>query len=97
MFEMFKEFIKPELIVLIPVLYIMGMGLKTSEVSDKHIPLILGGISIFLCTMYTAATSDFSSGREAFMVLFTSITQGILCAGASVYFNQIVKQLNKDE
>lgn len=97
MFEMFKEFIKPELLVLIPVLYIMGMGLKTSEISDKHIPLILGGISIFLCIMYTAATSDFYSGREAFMVLFTSFTQGILCAGASVYFNQIVKQLNKDE
>ena len=97
MFEMFKEFIKPELLVLIPVLYIIGMGLKTSEVSDKHIPLTLGGISIFLCIMYTAATSDFSSGREAFMVLFTSFTQGILCAGASVYVNQIIKQNSKEE
>ena len=97
MFEMIKEFIKPELIVLIPVLYIFGVGLKKSTVSDKRIPLFLGMVSVWLCTMYTAAVSDFETVRESLMVIFTGFTQGILCAGASVYFNQVIKQYKKDE
>lgn len=97
MFEVIKEFIKPELIVLIPVLYILGVAFKTSDVADKYIPLILGGASIFLCAMYVISVSVITNFKEVCMALFTGITQGILCAGASVYFNQIVKQLNKDE
>ena len=30
-------------------------------------------------------------------VVFTAVTQGILCAGAAVYGNQIFKQLRKKE
>lgn len=97
MFEMIKEFIKPELIVLIPVLYLLGMAFKTSDVKDKYIPLILGGASIFLCVMYVISTSDFATIKGTFMALFTGITQGILCAGGSVYFNQAIKQYNKGE
>lgn len=42
--ETMKELIRPELLVLIPVLYFTGMGLKKSaSVLDKHIPLLLGG------------------------------------------------------
>ena len=39
LFEAFKEFIKPELLILIPVLYLIGMAIKKSEVKDKSIPL----------------------------------------------------------
>ena len=97
MFEIITEFIKPELIILIPVLYILGMALKKSDTKDKNIPFFLGGTSIFLCVMYVIATSDFTTIKETFMALFTGITQGILCAGGSVYFNQAIKQYNKDE
>ena len=31
----FQEYIKPELLVLIPVLYLIGMGLKKSAMPDK--------------------------------------------------------------
>ena len=34
----FEEFIKPELLILIPVLYAVGIGLKKSRVSDTLIP-----------------------------------------------------------
>lgn len=96
MFNMIKDFIKPELLVLIPVLYIVGLGFKkTSLIKDKFIPLLLGSISILLAGLYTFATSDVNGIKEITMAIFTAITQGILIAGASVYANQIYKQLQK--
>ena len=96
MFNMIKDFIKPELLVLIPVLYIVGHGFKkTSLIKDKFIPLLLGSISILLAGLYIFATSDVNDIKEITMAIFTSITQGILIAGASVYANQIYKQLQK--
>ena len=41
------NFIKPELLILVPVLYTVGLGIKKSKVSDNYIPLILGIVSIF--------------------------------------------------
>ena len=96
MFNMIKDFIKPELLVLIPVLYIVGRGFKkNSLIKDKFIPLLLGSISILLAGIYTFATSDVNGIKEITMAIFTAITQGILIAGASVYANQIYKQLQK--
>ena len=90
MFNMIKDFIKPELLVLIPVLYIIGRGFKkTSLIKDKFIPLLLGSISILLASLYIFATSDVNGIKEITMAIFTAITQGVLIAGASVYANQI--------
>lgn len=87
------EYIAPELVVLIPVLYLIGMALKRSElVPDKMIPLFIGAIGIILATLYVSATCDFCAEG-----MFTAIVQGILCAGASVYVNQTIKQLGKDQ
>ena len=97
MYEMLKEFIKPELIVIIPVLYLFGMGLKKSSVADKYIPIILGAVSTVLSFMFILASSTIGGWQELLMLMFTGLTQGILCAGASVYINQIVKQSGKDE
>ena len=97
MYEMLKEFIKPELVVLIPVLYLFGMALKGSRVADKDIPLILGVASVTLSLMYIVATTDINGYKDAIMTIFSGITQGILCAGASVYVNQLIKQNGKDE
>ena len=92
-----EEFIKPELLILIPVLYIFGIGLKKSKISDTLIPLILGGISIALSTAWVISTSNISNLKDVAYALFISVTQGILSAGASVYFNQIYVQSKKEE
>lgn len=97
MYELLKEFIKPELLVLIPVLYLCGVALKKSEAADKYIPLYLGIISVFLSFLFIMATSDINGWQEGLMAVFSGLTQGILCAGASVYVNQLVKQAGKDE
>ena len=92
-----KELIKPELLILIPVLYVVGIGLKKSKLSDTLIPLILGGIAIVLSSAWVIATSDISTLKDVAYALFISVTQGILSAGASVYVNQLYVQSKKKD
>lgn len=89
--EQINNFIKPELLVLIPVLYFIGMGIKNSEaIGNKHIPMLLGLIGMLLSCLYVCGTEGISA-----LVMFTAITQGILCAGASVFTDQLLKQSKK--
>lgn len=91
------EFIKPELLTLIPVLYVVGIGIKKSRLPDTLIPLMLGGVSIVLSAAWVIATSDLSTLKDIAYALFVALTQGILSAGASVYFNQLYVQWKKNE
>ena len=93
----FEKFIKPELLILIPVLYVIGIGLKKSKLSDTLIPLVLGGIAIVLSAAWVIATSDISTLKDVAYALFISVTQGILSAGASVYVNQLYVQSKKKD
>lgn len=96
--NMLKEYIKPELLVLVVVLYFIGMGIKNTElIKDKYIPIILGILGIIISAIYIIATSSINSYQQVLTVIFTAIVQGILVAGASVYVNQIIKQNNKEE
>lgn len=91
----FQEYIKSELLILVPVLYIIGLGLKKSKLKDKWIPLALGIAGIALSAIWVIATSQITNIQEAAAALFTAVTQGILVAGASVYANQIYVQAQK--
>lgn len=83
-----QEYIKPELLILVPCLYIIGVMLKGSTlIKDKYIPLVLGVCGIVLSLMYTVGLSGLSLAT-----VFTAITQGVLVAGTSVYVNQLIKQ-----
>ncbi len=95
--EYILEFIKPELVVLAVVLYLVGIALKKSAVKDKFIPLILGIVSVILATLYIVPTSDLSTPQNVALAVFRAITQGVLCAGLSVYVNQLIKQTKKNE
>ena len=90
------EYISPELLILIPALYIVGLALKkTHRIKDEYIPLSLGIVSILLCCLHVVATSAVSGWRSVIMALFTGIVQGILCAGACVFTHQTIKQTLK--
>ena len=92
------NYIKPELVVVAIVLYIIGMGLKKSTLLlDKYIPIVLGALGIILCAVWVFATSAVSTPQDIAMAAFTAIVQGILVAGASTYINQIVKKKKKVE
>ena len=87
----FAEYIRPELLILVPVLYVRGAIIKDSAaIQNRWIPAILGGVGIALSLLYVLGTGDFSATG-----VFTAITQGILVAGAAVYTNELIVQLIK--
>lgn len=84
----FTEFIKPELLVLIPALYGLGAVIKHIEaIKDNYIPLILMVVSMILTCLYVLGTEGVSA-----VSVFTAIVQGFICAAAAVYTNQLIKQ-----
>ena len=89
------NFIKPELLILIPVLYFTGFGIKKSNVPDENIPLLLGIISILLSTLWVLSTSEIGNWQDVVSAVFVSITQGVLVAGATVYASQLFIQFKK--
>ena len=93
----YQEYIKTELLILIPVLYFIGIGLKKSKQPDKWIPLMLGVSAVVLSALWVFATADISGLQEAASAIFTAVTQGVLVAGASVYANQLYLQARKEE
>lgn len=93
----YQEYIKAELLILVPVMYFIGIGLKKSKLPDKWIPLTLGGISVVLALIWVFATGDVLNVKEAAYALFTAVTQGVLVAGAGVYANQIYIQSTKEK
>lgn len=93
----FQDYIKTELLILVPVLYFMGVGLKKSKLADKWIPAVLGIFGTVLSAVWVLATSDISGFQETASAIFTAVTQGVLVAGASVYANQIYVQGKKEE
>ena len=91
--EQMMEYIRPELLVLVQVLYFVGMGLKKSTYfNDNAIPLLLGVFGVLLSLLYVMATVALGSWQDILLAAFTALTQGVLCAGASVYVNQLIKQ-----
>ncbi len=88
----YLDFIRPELLTLVPLLYVIGMMLKQAAfVRDNIIPLILGGVGVLLAICYVCG----DTGECGLTAIATAITQGILCAGVAVYGNQIFKQIKK--
>ncbi len=90
------NYIKPELIVVAIVLYIVGVGMKKTEgIKDKYIPYVLGAGGVLLSAIWVLANSPLGTTQEVLMAVFTSIVQGILVAGLSTYVNQLIKQAKK--
>ena len=88
-----NQFIKPELLVLIPFLIGIGKIIKTSIINDRHIPLILIGVGVIMACAYL-----FVIGRETIgYALIMGVIQGILCAATAVLGHNILKQYSKKE
>ena len=80
----FTDYIRPELLILVPVLYFLGEIIKSS----RYIPAVLGIVGVALSLLYVLGTEAFSATG-----VFTAITQGILVAGTAVYTNELIDQL----
>jgi len=78
--EILKDFIVEDALVMIPVLYFIGMLLKsTPKVPSYTIPYVL----LFVGVPLTVFLLGFSA---------QSFVQGFLVSGAAVYLNNLIKQ-----
>lgn len=79
----FINYVTENALILIPVLYVIGAILKgTERIIDKYIPLILLPVGIALSIAIIGLNIN-------------AVIQGVLVVGATVYSNQLVKQINK--
>lgn len=89
MIENVAEYIHLELAVLVPVLYFLGLGIRTMRAEVKNsIPLILMGIGVVLASLWVLGSNPIS-----LQSVFTAITQGIICAGMAVFGHEIIKKV----
>lgn len=94
----YMNYIKPELLVLIPVLVFLGCAAKQSAaIKDKFIPALLAAAGVLLAGLYVLATTTLSAPQDAAQAVFTALVQGLLCAAGAVYADQCVKQSKKSE
>jgi len=95
---MIESYIDPGLLVLVPVLYIIGMAIKKfKRFNTAYLPIVLGILGILLSAMYFYTQLEISDLKQLLELIFNSFIQGILAAGASVYFNQLKKQMQNNE
>nr|DAH85409.1 MAG TPA: holin [Caudoviricetes sp.] len=81
--ENLMSYVVDNALILIPVLYVLGAILKgTEKVEDKYIPVVLLPVGIVLAMLIVGFNVN-------------GFIQGILVTGATVYANQLIKQVNK--
>ena len=90
-------YVKPELFVLIPVLWMMGMIIKKTKPSSKDkIPLILLVVGIGLTTLWLLGSQLYiTNGYDWFNIIFMALVQGTLTAGGAVLAHEVSKHRNK--
>lgn len=92
------NYIRPELLILVPVLYFLGTGLKKSFfIKDNYIPLILGISGILFSSIWVIGNCPLYTLSDAAIAVFTALVQGIMAAGMSTYVHQLIKQMSKDD
>lgn len=85
------ELIKPELIILVAVIYGLGMFLKSiPNFPDWTIPLVLLVVAVALTIVYKAVVlGDGFCG----VTIVNGVVYGVLIATIAVYANNVVKQV----
>lgn len=89
-----KEYLSPELVFMIPVLVVIGSGLKKSNrINDSLIPTILSivGIPIALITSL-ANRMDPMNKIQIIVWILMSIGQGVFLGATAVGVHQFFKQ-----
>ena len=80
----FQSFLIDKMLILVPVLYIIGMMIKsTPKVKDWEIPWIL-----LVLGVGGAVALSFTAG----IPIVEAIIQGILVTGVTVFTNQLIVQ-----
>ena len=93
----FAEFLHPDIMILVFVTYIVGIFLKSTNVKNELIPLLLTFFAIFMSSIKFISSTEVVTHKDILYIVFSSITQGVLVSGMAVYINQLIKQNEKSK
>ncbi len=79
------EWIQPELLILIPVLYLISLATSRYRKISRNRPLFIELTAILLTGLYFYGTHDFGEVQQILQNTYGAITQGILLAGISLF------------
>ncbi len=82
-FEMIQDYIDPQLVILVPMLWGIGMAVKKSKISNRYIPFILLVCSCLVAGLHLVSTKFIFDVQGMAACAFAAITQGSviwLCA-----------------
>lgn len=86
--QILLDYIKPELLVLVPILWYFGTKIKASKkIEDWAIPFILMGISVLIALSYVLIISGLNG-----MAVWVGTMQGLAIAALEGYLYQVYKQ-----
>lgn len=90
----FKEYLSPELVFMIPILVVIGKGLKKStRINDSLIPTILSIIGIPIALITSLASRIDPMNRIQIIVwILMSVGQGVFLGATAVGVHQFFKQ-----
>lgn len=87
-----QELVRPELLVLIPFIILVGFFLKKALfVKDNFIPTILWAVAIVFAFLYMKYMADAAVPVPQIFIL--AVVQGTFIAAGAVFGNQQFKQL----
>ena len=101
-----EKFLRPELLVLFPVLNGLGVWLKgkmvldqfgektypKAKIASKFIPIFLVCFAVFVCTVYGFISTEYTGWRMILdAVVMTGIVQGVLVTSVSVLGYDVLK------
>ncbi|MEG0264797.1 MAG: phage holin family protein [Erysipelotrichaceae bacterium] len=92
---MMNEYVKSELLVIVPVLYVIARFMDTSKVPNDKIPYVLMIVAVILSGFYTFATIDLKSFQAILMAIFSTIVQGILLSGSAIFSGILLQSYHK--
>jgi len=91
--EMVKEFIDPQLLIIVPMLWGIGMAVKKSSIENSFIPVILLLCSCGVVMLHLTGTNLIMDKMALAGCIFAGITQGsVICLVAWAGYEKILKE-----
>ncbi|MCI2047838.1 MAG: phage holin family protein [Faecalibacterium sp.] len=90
-----ENLVRPELLALIPALNFAATLMKKNGADACKIPRRLGACGVALAVCYELANVPVTNLQSVFDIVFTGVTQGLLCAAGAVYLHQLKHQREK--
>ena len=81
----FSDYLKPELAMLIPVLYTAMQIFRRLHLTEKALTAVVTVLSLTLCALRVFSTCEVCAANQALAAVFTSVTQGLIVSGAVIF------------